>query len=378
MPNFLIDKDISDTKYSIENNDIAGLIECVKTYFSKYTETYIQSYKEDMDDEASREVFTNKLEYFDNTIQEAIQLLNKHIEINLDNFTNMKSSDKEMFVKIVGGLIYYDSFSLSSLNERRLIKIMLKSLSMASAQDQNIFERIYEALTIEKDGGEKDKDGNPIKQIWAGIGLGDMTFLLDLLKNTFGKNYKLLNEIFMRINRLNHGDIANKLYCPIMEGECNKFVPTENTYFLAFPFSEMGLEEIIKEAFKNKFPFLNAKIASGKLENKTVLCQACRDILSSQFGVYVLNKHALANVNKFLPPFFCFHKRKLPNSNVTLELGLSIGHGKKFIMLVEDGTSIIADLKGYLYIKYHTIEDIPQKIREHNFNSFYNAGTNAR
>ena len=376
MPNLPIDKDISDIQYAIENNDITGLIEGVGTYFSKYTETYIQNHKEDMNDEESRAAFDNKLESFNKHIQEAIQLLNEYIESNLDNFTNMKSSDKEMFVKIVGGLIYYDSFSLSSLDERKLIKTLLKSLSVASEQDQTIFQRIYEVLTIEKDSGEKDKNGSPIMQLRIEKDL-DTNFFLELLKKAHGKNFKYLNDIFIKLHKLPYkdegADITNKLYCPIMEGECNKFVPTENTYFLAFPFSEKNLEEKIIDAFRIKFDNsdLKVKVARGKLENKTVLCQACRDILSSKFGVFVLNKHAFTTTNRHLPPFLNFKNKFLPNSNVTLELGLAIGHGKKFVMLVEEGTNIIADLQGYLYIKYHDAEEIPQKIQEHNFSKIY-------
>ena len=64
-------------------------------------------------------------------------------------------------------------------------------------------------------------------------------------------------------------------------------------------------------------------------------------------------------------------KRYLPNSNVTLELGLAIGHNKKFIMLVEKGTEIMSDLQGYIRIEYDNINDIPAKIQQHNFTDFY-------
>jgi predicted nucleotide-binding protein len=72
-----------------------------------------------------------------------------------------------------------------------------------------------------------------------------------------------------------------------------------------------------------------------------------------------LNQDAVDNQN-----------RLLPNSNVTLELGLAIGHGKKFIMLAESGTTIIADLQGYLRIEYSTMEEIPKRVNEQDFSKF--------
>jgi predicted nucleotide-binding protein len=108
---------------------------------------------------------------------------------------------------------------------------------------------------------------------------------------------------------------------------------------------------------------LDPIIAKNDFENTTVLCQVCRLIMSSKFGVYILNKCMTDDQN-----------RHLPNPNVTLELGLAMGNRKKMIMIVERGTQIIADLAGYIRIEYDVADNIPALINSHNFTSFYTEG----
>lgn len=357
-----ISKDISAFEKAIEEKNIGKIIGCIEIWFAKYNDANIVAYKEDLKNEAKNE-YEQTIVRYESLVKDGVAILNCYVAENCNGFSHLVVDGRKLFLKVVKTLIDTNSLDMGFMDKDELCNILLQFLSSASKPDENIFVKTNKLLTTEIESSDKDEDGNPIKIIWAASALGNMEFLSRLLRESYGRNYKVLKEIFIRIKNMPSSDeIDNKLYCSLMDIECNKFIPAGNFYFIAFPFSEQGIEDKIIGAFKKKFP-LEPKIARGILENRTALCQICEFILSSKFGVYVLNKYSLDSLN-----------RHLPNPNVTLELGLTLGHKRPYIMLVEKGTAIISDLGGYLRIEYDNIDDIPAKIEEHNFANFYYEG----
>lgn len=255
-------------------------------------------------------------------------------------------------------LIGIDRLDIASVDTERLCRSFLKYLALTTHEDS--FQKTYEILTTPIESNELDQEGTPISILWTEHVLGDRDFILKILKKTYGRNYKYIKNIFKTINNIQVSEVDSKISC-IIHGECQKFIPSEKSYFIAFPFNYGAIENRIIEAFHDKFPELVPRIARGLIETGTVLCQICQLILSSEFGIYVLNKYSSDTLS-----------RHLPNPNVMLELGLAIGRGKKFIILMQKGTDIPADLHGYLRIEYDSIEKIPELISQGNFTAFYN------
>jgi hypothetical protein len=358
-------ENIDAIQKALEQKNPARIAACIRSFKRNYPdENTISSDRESLIKEEEKVEFDKYFPVYEAFINNGIEFLINYIKENLVGF--FSSPNKEAFLEIVQTLVEINHFNIADVDAEELCKSLLKFLTLTENKD--LFDKTYAILTtdISKYMGnpEIDKDGNLIPKMWIETrGLADREYLPKLLRKSYGEIYKRLKEIYSRINNIyvsETEDFDNRLYCPLMEGECNKFIPAQDTYFVAFPFHLKGIEDKIISAFKIP-PFDNLKhiIAKDKPENKTSLCQICRDILSSKFGVYVLNQDAVDNQN-----------RLLPNSNVTLELGLAIGHGKKFIMLAESGTTIIADLQGYLRIEYSTMEEIPKRVNEQDFSKF--------
>lgn len=368
-----VDKALSRIQKANNDGDPKEIVSCVKEY-----DDYIEISDEQIKDLSSeaREQFYNGMEEYKKQYDISIAKLNSHIKNELDGFKILTIDKKITFLEAVEALVNTDEI----INVDRVCKMLLECLISASEKDEPIFQKIYKIMTIEKiDPSVKDENGVPKKQVWFGNYFGDNDQIPHLLKKAYGKNYKILKAIFMKINNIEmplFEGLDNKLSCSIMSGgDCNKFVPSGNSYFIAFPFSKKELKYKILEGCSKTFRGLEPKITQDVFANTTLLCKVCQDILSSRFGIYVLNKYSLDKGRRFILGFLNRDKRKgkryLPNSNVTLELGLAIGHNKKFIMLVEKGTEIISDLQGYIRIEYDNINDIPAKIQQHNFTDFY-------
>lgn len=359
MPGSPLSREIEDIKQSNGNKDYKKIRACIINY-DKIQGKSDEVIKTSSGNEQSE--YFSQLAKLDTYVKSGINILNEYIEATLKNFSSLSPKDKRTFIKVVGYLININSLDIRPTDTEELCKIFLTYLSTASEQDDDIFNKIYRVLTLEIiNDSEKDKDGNLLKNIWASSVSTDNEFLPDLLRNTYGRNYQALRDIFLEVNDVQvFTEIDSKLFCSVIKGDCNKFITNKDNYFVAYPFSEIELESKIIFAFKSKFSRLEPLIAKDVLDNSTVLCQVCQFILSSKFGVFVLNKHTLDNLNRYLP-----------NPNVTLELGLAIGHGKKYIMLVEEGTTILSDMQGYHRINYSNIDEIPEAILNKDLSNVY-------
>lgn len=372
MDGFGLDKALSKIRKANNRGDPKEIIGCVKEYvcYDEFSDEQIK----DLSSEA-RDQFRDGMEKYRKQYDGSIGILNSHIENNLSGFKNLTIDKKTTFLDATEALVNTDEI----LNVERLCKMLLECLVSASENDEPIFQKIYKILTIEKvDHSVKDEYDIPKSQVWFEKYFSGNEQIQYLLKDAYGKNYKMLKAIYMKINNVDPSLVEgsdNKLSCSIMNGACNKFIPSGNSYFIAFPFSKKELKDKILEGCSEIFHGLQPKITQDVFANTTLLCKVCEDILSSRFGIYVLNKYSLDKRHRLIPWVLggdkSKRKRYLPNSNVTLELGLAIGHNKKFIMLVEKGTEIMSDLQGYIRIEYDNTNDIPAKIQQHNFKDFY-------
>jgi hypothetical protein len=143
-------------------------------------------------------------------------------------------------------------------------------------------------------------------------------------------------------------------------GDCDEYILPRETYFIAFPFSNSKIPEVIKDAFETRWSFrygterskkYNAVFAGQAIDNAQILCDICKKILYSKFGVYVISKESGSDIS---------------NPNVMLELGIALKFGKPCVLIIEKGTKYPADLQGRLYVQYTTHEELKQKIMEYN------------
>jgi hypothetical protein len=358
MSVLLIEEDNRAIVEAIEQKDLGRIMGCIQNFYRKYPDDNTISYYEDALDDKEKDEFKQMFPNYEGNVKRGLTILNTYIQENLDNFLNL--SDQKKFLGVTKTLISIDRLNIASVDAERLCKSFLECLS--STTHEEIFQKTYEILTIPVKSHECDQDGNAICKLWTEHVLGDRDFLLKILNRTYGKNYRYIKNIFMAINNIQMPETDTKLFC-IIHGECQKFIPSEKSYFIAFPFNYGEIEDKIIEAFSNKFSNfkLYPRIAKGLIETGTALCQICGLILSSKFGIYVLNKYSSDVSNRYFP-----------NPNVMLELGLTIGRGKKFIILLERGTTVPADLHGYIRIEYDNIEDIPVLIYQQDFRAFYN------
>jgi hypothetical protein len=358
-PSDLIIRDIADIENAICDSNLGKITKCINNYFRLYgNEESIIACINALAEDGRRDFYLS-LEEYERAVNESFVILNSYVALHFRDFIDMP--DKKLLTRVVRTLIDHDRLEMSSPDVQDFCEVFLKYLSLASKKDKDVFERVVDIVTIEKESGLFDDSGNPKKEIWIKTNIGDFDYLHQLLRTTYGRNYRSLRDIFMRINSIElPDDVDSKLFCSIHDGECNEFIPAGNFFFIAFPFVNEDIEGKIREAFKLKIPELESVIAKGDFESKTILCQVCRLIMSSKFGVYILNKCMTDDQN-----------RHLPNPNVTLELGLAMGNRKKMIMIVERGTQIIADLAGYIRIEYDNADNIPALINSHTFTSFY-------
>ena len=355
MSVLLIEEDNKAIVEAIEQRDLKRITSCIQNFYGKYPDAdTIASYEYTLDDKEKDE-FQQTFPGYDKNFNQGLKILNNYVRENFNIFLNF--SDKKKFLIVVKTLISIDRLDIASVDAEGLCISFLEHLSSTKHEDN--FQKTYDILTTPIESNERDQEGNPISILWAEHVLGDRDFLLKILNKTYGRNYKYIKNIFNTVNNIQVSEIDTKLSC-VIHRECQKFVPSERSYFIAFPFNYGDIDNKIVEAFNDRFPELVPRIAKRLIETGTALCQICRLILSSEFGIYVLNKYSSDTLN-----------RHLPNPNVMLELGLAISRGKKFIILLEKGTTIPADLHGYLRIEYDNIEHIPELISEANFTAFY-------
>lgn len=298
----------------------------------------------------------------------AIEHLKNYLKEKWKDFEILESEEQSQFINsaIVLFETQNENLGFSRNDNVQLCLKMLKFISSAPEKKEWVCGEIVQFLTSVKEMEDQQDFNNYSEDMWVQNYLPDKIYVTKLLKDSHGRNYRFLQDIFL--NKLWGHDFLkrsdNKNHCSLHDTECNHFIPPKNCYFIAFPFIKENIKSNLIKSFKSKFPELTPLVAQGTIENKTALCQICEHILSSRFGVYVLAKHSVRlSWNNGMERF--------PNPNVLLELGLAMGAGKKFIMLVEKGTRVISDLQGYLRIEFSKIEDLPQIIENTTFSKFY-------
>jgi hypothetical protein len=251
-------RDIDDINEANKNREFGKIINCINNYFRLYgNEESIKSWTEanNLTSDEIKEIYFRLKEY-EISVNESFSLLNEFVAAHSSRF--MAMDEKKLLTRMVRTLIDHDRLDMSSSDIQELCEVFLKYLSLASKKDKDIFERVVEILTIEKESGFFDEAGNPQKEIWIMNNLGDIDYLHQLLKTTYGRNYRALRDIFMRINSWGlPDDVDSKLFCSIHDGECNEFIPAGNFFFIAFPFINEAIEGKVKEAFKAKIPGLD-------------------------------------------------------------------------------------------------------------------------
>jgi predicted nucleotide-binding protein len=359
------DRLIKDFERALSNTNYDLMTSCIKKYGKDFSV--------DLTDDAPNQ---ESLQHLTDLFEETVTRLNEYVEINFSGFVS--TDGKSTLVRMVQCLADCDRLEITS-DPRDLMSVFLEFVSLYSGaeSDKDTFERSLRLMRTHVASKNNDDDRENLSRndgpaIWAEY-IDDSTFLRHL-SNTYGINHLEIRRLYETVKDIDLPiDMDNRAFCALERGPCTKHIPVRDSYFIAYPFQDDSIKDRIKEgfaetAFAGK---LEPKIAQNVIQTRTLLCKVCEDILSSKFGVYVLNKHSLTRKKARFPKWPWFPSfRHLPNSNVTLELGMAIGNRKKWIILAESGTEIMSDLHGYLRIQYESVAEIPDRIRAQDFTGF--------
>ena len=247
---------------------------------------------------------------------------------------------------------YYEIFS--KIQAEKSVKFLFKKF--LSKKNESIVEKIRNVLIT-----SIEEDGNSI--LWFEPFIPGLTpFLEEMSRKIVGRNSKYFWDV---IERISNGNIEiktnlyknrRKMLCGIKsDSECTEFIPPEkNEYFIAYPFSNKKIKDVIIDSFKERWQEiygtenkLKPITADKRLESEGVLCNICKKIHYTKFGVYVLSKQ---------------RKTDFPNPNVMLELGIAMKIGKPYVLIYKRGTRNIADLAGHIRFEYNTYGELKNKI----------------
>jgi len=276
-----------------------------------------------------------------------IEIYNKGIEFlqnNIDNLIHFINEENK----------YYDIFPIVQA-EKSVGFLFNKFLS---EENQRVVEKIKDVLTTSI---EKDENYG----LWFEPFIpGQMPLLKEISQKIVGRNSKYFWEVIERIsnenaeNKIDLYKKRKKNICGIknknME-ECTEFIPPEkNEYFIAYPFSNKRIKDVIIDSFKERWRNicgnenkLTPITADMRIESAGILCNICKKIHYTKFWVYVLSKQ---------------RKTDFPNPNVMLELGIAMKIGKPYILIYRKGTRNIADLAGHIRFEYNTYEELKRNI----------------
>ncbi len=362
------------------DKDINKISVSVKYCLKEYSESFFKDYEKSLvDADELNDSYYSLVENYKETLNTSITILSNYIENNMSNID--WHNRNENLLEAVEALVesYVSEYGSDIYILEKICEMLFQYVREAPNED--IFDQVIAILNIEKiDKFKKDEKGNFDKQMWIKEFLKDIRFFPELLNSAYGKNYEALRDIYLKlidVEKANLVKIDKNIHCSLM-GKCSKFIPSGRFYFIAYPFKHDKIKDKIIEGFTKKFKLegvkpLKEKVTENVITTGTVLCKICEDLLSSKFGIFVLNKYTLERGVPYLPAFLDSHKSYRPNHNVTLELGLAMGSKKKFIMLVERGiVERFSDLQGYFRIEYDTVDDIPSKIIRHNLSALYN------
>lgn len=220
-------------------------------------------------------------------------------------------------------------------------------------------ERISELLMSIINDPDASKDAPKI-----GLEDAQIRTLLRLLTTATGERYKIVNAIFSGLAEDNSSLIERALnrkrhHCSVhpQREYCNVDIKPVKKYFVAHAFTEEKKSEmrrVIKNAIEDLRPDLSPQYADELVGSENILCKICRLIQSTEFGIY-----DMASISKW----WWFSKEPIPNPNVTLELGIAYGFGKKAIVLIRKGEKPISDIAGLERIEYESYKDLEDKIK---------------
>jgi hypothetical protein len=261
---------------------------------------------------------------------------------NIDNLTNFIKDENK----------HYEIFRIIRAEES--VEFLFRKL--LSEKDERCVNKIRDVLAA-----PIEKDGNYM--LWFERFIPGLTpFLEKMSHKIVGRNSKYFWEVVENISNENI-EIKTTLYknrrkmlCGIKSiQECTEFIlPERNEYFIAYPFSNKKIKDIIMDSFRERWQRiygdekkLTPITADSRIENESVLCNICKKIHYTKFGVYVLSKQ---------------RKTEFSNPNVMLELGIAMKIGKPYILIYKKGTRNIADLAGHIRFEYKTHKELKEKI----------------
>ncbi len=342
-----IKREIKNLKDALVSKDVPKILNLVHNYYQVPDD--FQKSMHSLNNQREQRSFTSAMKKYERLIYRATDDLNAFVHAQMANSPH--SDIKSAFLSVLGTLIRLRIINWSPSDKQQIQETLLVFLSTAENIKGGAFNQVCDILALPDPDYASDQ--KEIRLFGQNV---NKQFLENLIRRTFGKNYKALKK-FSSVKLPDEIDI--KQDCTIHQRKCDQFIPSKNAYFIAFPFNRRDIEKNILEACKAKFYPLEHEIARNRFENLTVLCQICKMILSSRFGIYILTKDSQRA-----------NGEQVPNPNVMLELGLAMGAKKRAVILIEKGTDVPADVLGNLRIEFDDAENIPAIIKNTSFKEF--------
>lgn len=342
-----IKRETKKLKYALANKDVSKILNLVHNFYQE-TEDF-QKIMHSLNNQSEQRSFISAMKKYERLIYRSKDELNAYVHTQTANF--LHSDIKSLFLSVLETLISLRIINWSFSDKQQLQKTLLLFLSTAESVEGGAFKQVCDILALPDP--DYDSDQKEIQLFGQNV---NKQFLENLIRRTFGNNYKALTK-FSSVKLPDAIDI--KQDCTIHQRKCDQFIPSKNAYFIAFPFNRRDIEKSIVDACMAKFYPFEYEIARNRFENLTVLCQICKMILSSRFGIYILTKDSQRA-----------NGEQVPNPNVMLELGLAMGAKKRAVILIEKGTDVPADVLGNLRIEFDDAKNIPAIIKNTSFKEF--------
>lgn len=184
-------------------------------------------------------------------------------------------------------------------------------------------------------------------------------FFYNVTPKISGKRYKLLAEIISCIDKpFIIKTVLHKLKprCPIGHDDCAEDIIPMNSFFVGHKFTKEKIDDM-RPHIDNAVKYYDNKCLPYYADSDMhgdFFCKICKKIQEARFGIYDIS-YDISDADE---------KCCSPNPNVMLEIGMSLGFGKKTVIIMKEGQNLPSDLSRSDIIFYATYHSLEEKLKK--------------
>lgn len=238
-----------------------------------------------------------------------------------------------------------------------------KELINALSKETDSLVRQFIKKVIIGDKKYEVRDDPKVEPVWEGINVTNPPTVRSLFLEAFKKSSGEIFDAFCEIavNSHEYEEFLSEAFkrfrfkCPLHpQVSCSHIILKTNEIFVAHTFNiEMkdDLRKAIDEAIRKALPEYNSYYADQEITSGDMFCKICQKIQGSKFAIFEVSEGCNA----------C----KRANSNVTLELGIAYGVGKRAFLISRMGSGRLADIARQDSLEYQSYKDLEKKLVHH-------------